>query len=70
MDDVRLSCSSEKKCPFCAGYAAPHITLLGGSVGVLPDEIVAQRVAGFGDAQPICSANLPSWHARAPPTFN
>ena len=62
--------SPPKKCPFCAGYAALHITLVGGSVTVLPVEIVAQRVAGFGAAQPICSANLPSWHARAPPTLS
>ena len=62
--------SPPKKCPFCAGYAALHITLLSGSVGVLPVEFVAQRVPGFGGAQPICSPNLPSWHARAPPTLS
>jgi len=59
-----------KKCPFCAGYAALHITLVGGSVTVLPVKFVAQVFVGFGGAQPICSANLPAWHARAPPTLS
>ena len=61
--------SPPKKCPFCMGYAALHITLIGASVTV-PVEIVAQLVAGFDGAQRICSANLPSWHARAPPTLS
>ncbi len=62
--------SPPKKCPFCAGHVALHIALVGGAVSVLPVDIVAQRVAGFGGAQRICSANLPSWHARAPPTVS
>jgi hypothetical protein len=62
--------SPPRKCPFCAGYAALHITVVGGSVSVLPVEPVAQLVIGFGGGQLIRSANLPSWHSRAPPAVS
>ena len=58
-----------KKCPFCAGYAALHITVAGGCVDFPLGEAPSQQFARLGSAQLIWSANLPSWHARAPPAL-
>ena len=33
-----------RKCPFCTGYAALHITVVSGSVNVLPFEISRQAI--------------------------
>jgi hypothetical protein len=59
-----------RKCPFCTGYAAFHITVASGSVYVLPLEAFAQLLESFGGAQLVGSPNLPSWHPRAPPTLS
>lgn len=62
--------SPPSKCPFCAGYAALHITVVGGSMGILPAvEAVAQSFESLGPAQLIFPASLPSWHPRAPPAL-
>ena len=59
-----------RKCPFCTGYAAFHITFASGSVYALPLEAFAQLLESFGGAQLVGSPNLPSWHSRAPPTLS
>ena len=58
-----------KKCPFCAGYAALHLTVAGSCVDVLPREATSQQFGGLGSAQLTWSADLPSWHPRAPPAL-
>jgi hypothetical protein len=59
-----------RKCPFCTGYAAFHITVASGSVYVLPLEPLAQLLERFGGPQLVGSPNLPPWHSRAPPTLS
>ena len=42
--------SPTKKCPFCAGYAALHISVVGDPVSILWDSTVPPHIfAGFGD---------------------
>ena len=64
-----LPASPAKKCPFCAGYAALHLTVVGTCVDVPLGEATSQQFGGLGSAQLIWSANLPSWHPRAPPAL-
>jgi hypothetical protein len=59
-----------RKCPFCTGYAAFHITVASGSVYVLPLEPLAQPSGSSGGAQLVGSPALPFWHSRAPPTLS
>jgi hypothetical protein len=61
--------SPPRKCPFCVGYAALHITVVVGSMSILPVEAVAQSFESLGRAQLIFPASLPSWHPRAPPAL-
>jgi hypothetical protein len=59
-----------RKCPFCTGYAAFHVTAAGDSVNIVPLEAFAQLLESFGGDQLVGSPSLPSWHARAPPTLS
>jgi hypothetical protein len=59
-----------RKCPFCTGYAAFHITVAAGSVYLLPLEPLAQPSGRSGGAQLVGSSALPFWHSRAPPTLS
>ena len=61
--------SPPRKCPFCAGYAALHITVVGGSMSILPVEAVTQSFESLGRDQLIFPASLSSWHPRAPPAL-
>ena len=58
-----------KKCPFCAGYAALHLSVVGPCVDVPLGEAASRQFGVLGSAQLISSANLPSWHPRAPPAL-
>ena len=59
----------QRKCPFCAGYAALHISVAGASVGVVLVDAAHRQFGSLGSAQLIWSASLPSWRSRAPPTL-
>ena len=62
-----LPASPPKKCPFCAGYAALHVSVAGHPVSILFDEATAAHFAGLGDGHLIEPASSHSWHSRAPP---
>jgi hypothetical protein len=62
-----LPASPAKKCPFCAGYAALHISVVGDPVSILLDGSAAAHFAGLGDGHLIEPASSHSWHSRAPP---
>ena len=64
-----LPASPAKKCPFCAGYAGLHVTVLGACADVPLGLTASQHFAGVGSAQLVSSASLPAWHSRAPPTL-
>jgi hypothetical protein len=59
--------SPAKKCPFCAGYAALHISFVGEPVSILWDNGAATHFAGLGDGHLTEHASSHSWHPRAPP---
>ena len=59
--------SPTKKCPFCAGYAALHISVVGDPVSILWDDGTAAHFAGFGDGHLTEPASSHSWYPRAPP---
>jgi hypothetical protein len=59
--------SPEKKCPFCAGYAALHISVVGDPVSILWDDGTATHFAGLGDGHLTEPASSHYWHPRAPP---
>jgi hypothetical protein len=59
----------QRKCPFCAGYAALHISVAGGAIGVLLADAAPHQVGSLGSAELIWSTSLPSWRSRAPPTL-
>jgi hypothetical protein len=59
--------SPEKKCPFCAGYAALHISVVGDPVSILWDDGTATHFAGLGDSHLTEPASSHYWHPRAPP---
>ena len=61
--------SPAKKCPFCAGYAALHLSVVGPCVDVPLGEAASRQFDSLGSAQLIWSANLPSWYPRAPPAL-
>jgi hypothetical protein len=56
-----------KKCPFCAGYAALHISVVGDPVGILLDRSPAAHFGDLGDGHLIEPASSHSWYSRAPP---
>ena len=58
--------SPTKKCPFCAGYAALHISVVGDSVSILWDDGTA-HFAGIAGGHLTEPASSHSWHPRAPP---
>ena len=59
--------SPTKKCPFCAGYAALHISVVGDPVSILWDDGTATHFAGIADGHLTEPASSHSWHPRAPP---
>ena len=62
-----LPYSPAKKCPFCAGYAALHISVVGDPVSILWDEGAATHFSGLGDGHLTEPASSHYWHPRAPP---
>jgi hypothetical protein len=64
-----LPASPAKKCPFCVGYAAFHISIVGEPVSILLDEAGTMHFACLGDGHLIAPASSHYWHSRAPPTF-
>ena len=64
-----LPASPAKKCPFCVGYAAFHISIVGEPVSIVLDETGTTHFAGLGDGHLIAPASSHYWHSRAPPTL-
>jgi hypothetical protein len=61
--------SPPTKCPFCTGYAVLLISVAGGSVDLLTARVAARSFESPDRPQLVCSASLPSWRPRAPPTI-
>lgn len=68
--DRNLPTPPSKKCPFCAGYAAFNVSLVGASTAVPHPEVASQRLRGLRSAQLIRPANLTSPRSRAPPLLS
>ena len=64
-----LPASPPKKCPFCAGYAALNLSVVGDSVGILWGKGAARHFIGLGDGHLVEPASSHSWRSRAPPTL-
>lgn len=64
--DRGVPASPQKKCPFCAGYAALHISILAGSSFVVSVEAPA-RPRAIAGAQLVHTAGSHSWQPRGPP---
>jgi hypothetical protein len=59
--------SPKKKCPFCVGYAALHISILAGALGNAVFADPGSQPFASADAQLIRSAGSHSWRPRGPP---
>ena len=62
-----LPASPAKKCPFCAGYAALHLSVVGDPASILLGEDATTHFGGLSDVLLIEPASSHSWHPRAPP---
>ena len=59
--------SPNKKCPFCAGYGALHLSVVGNSVAIPLGEAATGTPGALRNCRLIASAGSHSWLSRAPP---
>ncbi len=65
--ESNIPASPKKKCPFCAGYAALHISILGGSSGYVCSVDPGAKPFASADAQLFRTGGSHSWRPRGPP---
>ncbi|MET0528985.1 MAG: DUF2946 family protein [Microvirga sp.] len=62
-----LPAAPAKKCPFCAGYAAFQLSVVGDLASILLGEDATTHFRGLSDVLLIEPTSSHSWHPRAPP---
>ena len=59
--------SPSKKCPFCTGYAALHLSVVSNPISITFGAATSTQLGSLGDVRQIEPADSHSWHPRAPP---